>query len=555
MRPATRFVFVSILLVNFVLASGSASSQTKPSTHSTVAGRVTIKDKPAPGVVVCLRPSEPSGTNQYEVLPRATTNPDGTYRISEVVPGSYEVLPAAPSYVASDASNPIRRTVIVGVAEKIEDINFALVRGGVITGKITDADGRPVVQQQVMVYRTEVFERRAQQPQMPIVPTTAASTDDRGIYRMFGLTPGRYKVAAGRPEEGSGPSVMSTRTSFKQVFYDAAADQSTASIIEVGEGSEATNVDITLGRPLQTFSARGRIVEAEKGSAVPNTRFALQRARSDRPEFVSMSIVSNANGEFFVDGLIPGKYSPFVMPEPGAELRAEPMTFEVLDQDITGLTVTMVRGATIVGSVVVESEDKTILAKINQLPIRASIQPARGSNQFGQFASATISPDGSFRLAGLGAGLAMFEVGDYFNDPGSKGFQVSRIERDGVVQTRGVEIKDREEVTGVRIVVTYGTASIRGVVNATNGPLPGNARIGVRITRTGEQTSNMPYVRVDGRGHFLIENLPAGDYDIHVTVGTPGTRPRPPIKQQVTIANSGVTDIVLTVDMGATPNP
>lgn len=33
-------------------------------------------------------------------------------------------------------------SVVVGDGENIENINFSLVRGGVITGKITDADVR-----------------------------------------------------------------------------------------------------------------------------------------------------------------------------------------------------------------------------------------------------------------------------------------------------------------------------------------------------------------------------------------------------------------------------
>lgn len=34
------------------------------------------------------------------------------------------------------------------------------------------------------------------------LPTTGGQTDDRGIYRVFGISAGRYKVAAGRGEEG-----------------------------------------------------------------------------------------------------------------------------------------------------------------------------------------------------------------------------------------------------------------------------------------------------------------------------------------------------------------
>jgi hypothetical protein len=158
-------------------------------------------------------------------------------------------------------------------------------------------------------------------------------------------------------------------------------------------------------------------------------------------------------------------------------------------------------------------------------------------------------------LAGLGSGLAIFTIGEYFSDPRARGFQVSRIERDGVVQARGVEVRDGEQVSGVRVVLSYGTASIRGVVNVANGTLPGDARISVRMTRAGDQTSNIGLIRVDTRGHFIVENLAAGVYDVYATVVMPGSKPRPPIKQQISVSNSGITDLALTVDLGTTPNP
>src|SRR4029077_19984491 len=78
-----------------------------------------------------------------------------------------------------------------------------------------------------------------------------------------------------------------------------------------------------------------------------------------------------------------------------------------------------------------------------------------------------IASDGSFHLGGLPSGMAIFSLNEQL-----KGFKITRVEREGIVQSRGVEIKEGEQVTGVRVIVSYGKATLRGVVVLENGPLP-----------------------------------------------------------------------------------
>ncbi len=85
-------------------------------------------------MVIALRAS---GFNpQPSPLYNATTDQDGNYRITDVPPGSYQIAPIAPAYVIS--GNP--KVVIIGEGEAVEDFDFALVRGGMVTGRVTDAD-------------------------------------------------------------------------------------------------------------------------------------------------------------------------------------------------------------------------------------------------------------------------------------------------------------------------------------------------------------------------------------------------------------------------------
>jgi hypothetical protein len=486
-------------------------------------------------------------SNSFQPTYKATTDQDGNYRILNVPAGNYEVLPAAPAFVSSDINNQRGKVLILGEGENVENINFSLVRGGVITGKIIDAEGRPVIQQQVSLYRADAFEQPSAQ-RGQIYATTSVSTDDRGIYRMFGIIAGRYKVGAGRGDNTFSGNLGVGRASYQQVFHPDVSDQAKATVIEVSEGSEATNVDITLGRATQTFTASGRFIDGEKGVPMPNVKFGLQRIRGERPEFVNPIVTSNSQGAFIVEGLVPGKYSAFLFPEPNSEVRADEVVFDIVDQDVSGIVIKVVRGASLSGNALLEGEDKNALSKLLELQVQAYVSNPKGRPSFGQ--SGPIGPDGSFHLGGLEAGTANFSLGGPGDRSQLKGFTISRVERDGLVLPRGFEIKEGEQVTGLRVIIAYGNATLRGVVTFENGVLPAGGRILVRIEKAGETASNIQPVSVDARGHFIIEGLPGGLYEFSVFVSSPGAKPRPPIKQQVNLQDGVVTDVTVSVDLG-----
>ncbi len=337
MGPHTRYAVIIVIAVFITpLCVNSQTIAAKKPLRGRVAGRVTIKDKSAPGIVVGLRPSEMIGP--FDPSYKATTDQDGNYLIVDVPAGSYEATTVAPAFVIADSKNARGQSVVLGEGERVENINFSLVRGGVITGKVIDADGRPVIQQQVGLYRADAFEQPSQQ-RGQIYPITSLSTDDRGIYRMFGIAAGRYKVAAGRGDNSFSGSLAVGRTSYKQVFHPDVSDQAKATVLVVSEGTEATNVDITLGRAIDTFKASGRVIDDEKGLPMPNIRFGLQRINNESGQYMNSLVTSNSHGDFIIESLIPGKYSAFLMPEPNSDLRVDTTTFDVVDQDVDGLII------------------------------------------------------------------------------------------------------------------------------------------------------------------------------------------------------------------------
>jgi hypothetical protein len=383
-----------------------------------------------------------------------------------------------------------------------------------------------------------------------VYPESNGYTDDRGIYRIFGLAAGRYKVAAGRGEQGFG-GYSSNQLFFKQVFHPDVSEEAKATILQVAEGSEANNVDITLGRPVQTFSASGRVITGENSSPIPNLRFGLQRFVGQRFEFISTPVNTNSRGDFIAEGLVPGKYGVVLFSAEGGDLRPEVSNFEVVDQDLTDVVVKLTKGASISGVLIIESEDKTALSKLTQMQMRGYTQNAPG---IGSSASSPIAADGSFRLGGLGNGSVNISVTVKDGGYPPKGFSISRIERDGIASPH-LDVKDGEQITGVKVFLGYGNATLRGVVTIENGPLPAGTRIYLQLTRPGERVSFLRPPQVDERGHFLLEGIPAGVYELTAYIVGGPPKQRKPVKREVSLTDGITSDVNFSVDVATETNP
>lgn len=540
-RSAVPAVLTLLCLAAPLFAQSPPKQPAAKTPHGSVSGRVTLKDKPAPGIVVGLKRTD--STNPYDQFSKATTDHEGVYRITNLAAGSYQVMAAAPGYIASDASNARQASiVVVGEDENVDDVNFSLVRGGVITGKITDADGKPMIQMQVTVYRVD----DKQNPPRPPYAESNGQTDDRGIYRIFGLNPGKFKVAAGRREDGGG-NFNTSGGNYKQIFHPDATDVAKATTIEIAEGGEAKNIDISLGRAQQTFSISGRVINSEGGAPVPDMYFGLQRIIGDRPDSIATTISSNLRGDFVAEGLTPGKYSVMQFANGGSELRVETTIFEVIDQDLTDLTIRLTKGASVSGFLIIESEDKALQSKLTEMRLQGFVQSTTGTG--GSGAASPVAADGSFRLSGLQSGTLNVSISGMSSPYPPKGFSISRIELNGAVTPR-LEVRDAENLTGVRIVLSYGSGSLRGVINLENGTLPPGARYAVRVVRPNENNMYLRPPAADARGHFVMDGLPAGTYEITVTIVGANVRMPQPVKRLVTVTDGAITDVAITIDMG-----
>jgi hypothetical protein len=263
--------------------------------------------------------------------------------------------------------------------------------------------------------------------------------------------------------------------------------------------------------------------------------------------------ISDSEGRFRLDGLLPGRYAAFVWSEGNVEGYSDAVKFEVTDGDVSGLEVTFRRGATVSGVVMIEgTSDPAVLAMISQISIGVGYE-SRGleAPNYGMF---KVAPDGTFRATGLRPGRAGLYPSNY---PSLPNLALARIERDGV-PLRNIEITPGANITGLRIVLEYANARIRGQVTVVNGPLPEGARLGASVRRRNavpETVYQGHGVEVDSRGHFLFEGLPPGDYDLDVQAyfNSPTPNRLPAVRQTVTAVNGVTAEVNLTMDLNARP--
>jgi hypothetical protein len=324
-------------------------------------------------------------------------------------------------------------------------------------------------------------------------------------------------------------------------------------------GGEVENVDITLGPPEKTFRVSGRFLSADTNQPVPVSSFGygMLDPSTGRPlgEYTGGS--ANARGEFQATGLAPGRYKLFAYPGPldSVEWYSDSTPFEITDSDVSGLVVKLHRGSTVSGVVMVEGlRDRAAAARMLTGVRVYGMASRRGEEDDGAggfVRPVSVGPDGSFMVTGVRPGRLRLDV----STSEVKGLAFSRIEVNGAEQRDGINISEGTQVSGVRVVLVYGTATLRGQVSVAAGSaLPQGARMFVVVRRVGGTESRFSKGGdVDTRGLFQVEGLPAGEYEIQARSFGPNSPPLMSEPVRVSLNEGG--DVTINVTLVKPPNP
>jgi hypothetical protein len=255
-RTPTALLFTLICLCVMVRGQeqSPAPKSTNEPTSGTISGKVVNESgQPVAGATAFIRP-----LNALTAGRTISTDAEGSFRVNNLPPALYMVGATAPAYtsVPSDPNAPATYYRIG------DSVNVQLVRGGVITGTVTNALGEPVVAIRVRVAMVRDATGR------PSKMTSGSgfseqSTDDRGVYRIYGLSPGTYIVSAGG--YGYYAAFQFNPYDFDVPTYAPSATRDNAAEVTVRGGEEA-NVDIRY-RGESGHSVSGTVKVAGTGGA------------------------------------------------------------------------------------------------------------------------------------------------------------------------------------------------------------------------------------------------------------------------------------------------
>ena len=121
----------------------------------------------------------------------ATSDREGSFEFRELAPGRYTVSVQRTGYSGLFMNSPDPSVSVMVSNGQTTDAVVTMTPTGVIRGRVRDAAGAFL--SNIPVDAIEIAFRNSLPYLMPVVSKT---TDDRGEYRLYGLPPGDYYIAA-----------------------------------------------------------------------------------------------------------------------------------------------------------------------------------------------------------------------------------------------------------------------------------------------------------------------------------------------------------------------
>jgi hypothetical protein len=460
---------------------------------------------------------------------RGTVDTNGEFKLDGLEAGLYRLFPSAPGYVAQPGTTDAQSYYHIG-----DSVTFRMIKGGVITGAVTSPKG-PLVAVGVNAIRVRDEEGKAL-----ATPTLfrERSTDDRGVYRFYGLLPGGYLISAARPRFGMvAPSAYDNDAP----TYFPSSTRDTASEVVVGDGDEIT-ADIQY-RAEPGHAISGRVTGAAESQAQfsPGASINLTSVR-DRSSLMLGSANSNNNFSFALYGITDGEYEVTAsqyLPSRD-ELRSPPRRVTVNGADVAGMTLTLAPLASINGRLVFEDDPKAGCGRRRETAAQETIvfgrryEPERKTGvavkiptvsevslSATNYVSAGVADEkGSFMLRNLPPGSYRIDPrppasGWYIRSIGIGAAQTTAAKAASPVARDGITLKSGERVSGLTIAITEGAASIRGRLTAAEGQtVPPNLRVYLvpAEKETAENILRFFEVSTDSDGSFAVGNIAPGRY-------------------------------------------
>jgi hypothetical protein len=499
----------------------------------------------------------------------ATTDDDGRFVFTNLPAGRFTLTVTRAAFVTSayGAKRPGRPGTPLVVTDRatITGLVVRLWRGAVITGIVRNEAGEPVPNLSV----TAVPSRPRAAGGLLTLTNNGVTTNEAGVYRIFGLEPGQYlvmtrpssqggrplmamtdaqvdtaldalrRLASGQPGRGA-PSPPSRPFTWAPVYFPGTADIDRAVPLTLKAGEERAGVDIGLQR-VPAAIVTGMVARLDATPAVGAT-VQLVRVpgpfRTGVPEV--LTVRAAADGSFQISQVTPGDYrliarasaAPLVPPTAGTDpppANEAPLwakqDLTVAGQDISGITLSAGPGLTITGRIAFASSATsappapslrgTRVALV--APWLANLKPGTPIDALGFAAGAFVMDDGTFQITGLLPGRYKLQItGSAIGAPWTVR---SAMLDDRDLADAATDFTNMPTTGSLLITYTDRRSALSGTLQQASGAPSSDVFVIAYTTdrRLWTQSSRrVQAVRPDVAGRYFFGDLPPGEYHLAV---------------------------------------
>ena len=327
----------------------------------------------------------------------ALTDAAGHYDIRDLPGGSFSVYAYKTGYVGlgygARGPNSASRPLELAKGQAKDQVDFVLPRGCAISGRVLDEFGDPAVEADI---EPLVVHRIGTALQTRPVDF-GIETDDRGMFRIDGLAPGAYLLAASFQVAPYNVRLLDA-TNYVRTFYPGGTSSFEAQPLVCNAGEELAGIELGVIRT-RTASVSGRVIDSE-GNAM-SAGAVMMRAAGGFSTTGSLRASLQPGGAFRIPGVAPGDYTIYIVRSSPADPNRGEMAWRrltIAGGDVTGLLLATSRGATARGAVTSATGNIDFpLSRLSVLPLYdpVSFLPLAGP------ARAVPKDDGTFELSSL----------------------------------------------------------------------------------------------------------------------------------------------------------
>jgi protocatechuate 3,4-dioxygenase beta subunit len=448
---------------------------------SSIGGQVlnAADDEPLNGVVLVLTEAASASTPLKFV-----TETRGLFLFENLPAGRYLLFAEREGFarqVFGSRGNPLAGiTLSLAPGQEMNDLQFNLIPGSTISGKILDAAGNAVPKATVLALQP-IYQRGSKE----YVPLGSAAADENGDYRLANLGPGNYLLSASS-RNGEGIAT----------FYPNSESLANAAAVTVDGGAAATGKNIHMVKAA-TVRVAGKLA-AENAAA--GIAWLTRKGAGATALVTRLAAPIDPDGSFVFPNVPPGTYVLAGTEQDGVAPASAPLSVTVTTKDVEGIVLKPQSTGELPG---------TVSMSVPDVPLPKGVQVVleAGDTLMPRPPRAAVSDDGKFALKNLAAGRYIVHV------------QAPETLYVRSVRYRGLDVTENGFEFGggvpapLLISMSPNGAVVEGRVRGADGiPVPGAV---VALIPSLRRYSRYRETTTDQNGAFTITGVAPGEYKIY----------------------------------------